>query len=451
MKPTEDHIRKKLGHQTPPSLNAEDLWADIAAGLPAEGTKPPVVVPHNANGWQRYLPLLLVVLVLVGGLTTWWLAQPTDSAEGLAATQELATTTNQPSATPAKVIPGVSLQSSPAAPTETSSQQPSSSQHETVATPQGGGETDLQTDLPVTAPTAPIVTGQETTEHPITQSEPVMVSSLPNDNVGGQITAKADQFKSFDIEKVAGLAMIDHVDYNSPLPDASTTATPFRTTSRQRLSAGVHLGSNILLRKYATSGDDTGAQLNRSTGQMVGQTGAIDLRYRLTDYLTVGTGIDYHRTGNTFQHVSEWDTLIPHPTPPNTGLINAVARRSVAHNNREELLSIPLLVSYERQFGDFTAGLGAGVGLNWQTRASGRTLNTNGRIVNYDAPLQRNFFLSWQVQPRLSWQPNAEKPWAVQLRLDAARFTLQQSAITGTQQRGWLFGAALGVRYRLGR
>ncbi|MEM6771495.1 MAG: hypothetical protein AAF597_13010, partial [Bacteroidota bacterium] len=249
------------------------------------------------------------------------------------------------------------------------------------------------------------------------------------------------------ISLLPGPRAISEITFSEALPVASVTRK-FKTARAQRLSAGVHVGGNLLFRNYASAGDDTGEQLNGATGQMIGQTAAIDFQYRLTPKLSLSIGIDYYRGGNTFQYVSERDTMIPHPTPPNTGLIEAIARRTVAHNNQEERISIPLLLAYEHRFGNFTAGIGGGVGLNWQTSASGRTINSNGRIVAYDAPLQRSFFPSWQVQPRLSWRPKPELPWEVQLRLDAARFRLQPSAITGTQARGWLLGAAVGVRYR---
>lgn len=449
MKPIEEYIRKKLGATPPPpDLDAEDLWAGIAAGLPVEGKKRPVGGSTPRSDWWRFLPLLLVAIMIIGGSIAWWLTQATEGNEEVLAAKNYSTTTID--------VPGNQQEASTDLAVTTTQELPVQvdDQHLNSQAVQGAPLTSNEVEKNgVSANKDAIVAkpvAKNNTSTQVVDSNLLEGITTPLKEDAAQRAANVDLKQSMAITQVSGPAAIDQLDYTRPLPDQPVT-DQFRPVLRQRLSAGIHLGSNILLRKYASTGDDSGQQLNQATGQMIGQTAAIDFRYRLNDNLTMGVGLDYHRTGNTFQYVSEWDTLIPHPTPPNTGLIDAVARRSVAHNNQEERLSIPLLLAYERQFGELTAGIGVGAGLNWQTNVSGRTLTSNGRIITYDAPLQRSFFLSWQVQPWLSWQPDPEKPWAIQLRLDATRFRLQQSAVTGTQQQGWLFGAALGVRYRLGR
>jgi len=455
----EEHIRKLLGQQSPPEdVDAEGLWADIAAGLPPEGEQAPGIVAPTSSRWIAGLLIGLALILFLAG-SWWWLGGV--ASEVPPNTEAIATAE----------APTAAFPEGPTLPTDLLADKATSPESKTVrpAALSVQKKTAKATTLPTQASKLPRKNGLRGNYAPPNLSTPdgthrtdatgqltgvdapqeILVIPLPERQPSLQAEGVAVASNTFPVAKLQQRVTVTSLTFINELPATTLMVTDqkFAPTNRKKLSAGIHFGSNIMLRRFSSNGDDTGGLLNRATGQVAGQTAAINLRYHLHKNLAVNTGIEYARISNTFRYVSERDTLIPHPTPPNTSLINAIVRRTVAHNNEEHLIHIPLTIEYQQEFGDFTLGLGVGAGLNWQTAARGKTIAANGRVVTYEAPLQRPFFVSYQVQPRLTWQPNPERPWAFELRTDIRRFQLGVSPVTGTSQSGWLLGGGLGLRY----
>lgn len=239
---------------------------------------------------------------------------------------------------------------------------------------------------------------------------------------------------------------IENLPFDRRNPEVELLPQPFKTITNSRLSLGLHAGGNLQLQRFATSGEDAGNSLNKASGLATGQTFLLDLRYQINQQFAMSFGAEYHRTINTFRHAVERDTMVPHPTAPNTRLIEGIARRSVAHNNRGQILSIPVLLAYERRFGDFSLGMAAGLSANYELSASGRSLNAAGGFVRYEEPVYDQIFLAYHLRPQLAWRPKPGSPWALELRTDVRYFNRGTSPTIGAAQSGWLISGTIGVR-----
>ena len=112
---------------------------------------------------------------------------------------------------------------------------------------------------------------------------------------------------------------------------------------------------------------------------------------------------------------------------------------------------LPLLVNHTWTFGNFDLGVGAGVGLNFRQSATGKTLDSDGLVIAYNAASGvadvPNFFLSYRLQPVLSWQPNpgGKLRFAFTGNLRYQNFGV--SELSGVKQSGVLIGGSVGLRY----
>lgn len=459
MKPIEEHIRKQLNRtDAPPKIDAEDLWAGIADQLPKEEEDKPVAV--LGYPWMRtMLTFGAALFLLLGAAGLWWKVGAEDDGQlaeqQIEALTEIAVVTE----TEKKVEANVSA----SAETEPGLYGGTALINEAAVLPgsNDAGTANLQ-EIPVQRNVAvakneaktlkgDIVFSKEETLEVAAQHDEVVVHPAPL-TLLAPATAPPNTTKNLEVSALTALALITSLENNRLLKTVSITeAKPFKTASEPALSLGVHLGTNLLIRRYTSNGDGASRKLNRATGSTAGQSLAFDLRYRISGKFAISSGLEYHRTANTFRHVSRQDTMIPHPSPFNSGMILATAQRTVAHNNQEELFTVPLLLEYQRRYGDFSLSLGVGLGANFQRTASGRTLNANGRIIDYDTAngqaITNKFFLSYQLQPKISWRINPNSPFELQLRTDLRYINYGASALTGTSQRGFLFGGGVGVRY----
>lgn len=219
-----------------------------------------------------------------------------------------------------------------------------------------------------------------------------------------------------------------------------------------RFSLGVYAGANLLLRTYESSStDDLGAALNRSAGSALGQAGSVELRYRLTERLSLISGFAVDRHHSTFSFVSERDTLLPREGFPGQ-TINGIATRTVDHNNFETTISAPLLLEYFRPFGDFELGFAGGVAWNKVIRQSGKLLNNDNRIVSYGEGAEVALptsatYLSYQLRPSLSYALSDKL--FLQLRTELRYQNYGVSPLFGAKHQALRVGASLGVRIGL--
>jgi hypothetical protein len=148
--------------------------------------------------------------------------------------------------------------------------------------------------------------------------------------------------------------------------------------------------------------------LEEATSVDLGQSIAISLQWNLTKKIHLSTGFEYLNTRTEFNYIEEWDTLAVVPDYESLGLIDAIATRKVKHNNQQKILSVPIMIGTSKDFAAFELGVELGLGLNYIISQKGMSLDTEGSIAEYDSKDNngvpyRQFFLSYQLQPYLSY------------------------------------------------
>lgn len=456
MKFIEEYIRNLLGREAPPPVDADDLWASIAAGLPAENDPVAVLSVFGRRG----IVGLALLLLLLGGAASWWLLPKEVYVQSVDAVSESPAGNLSPDPVSFAAAFGGPEERGDETGAETYSTQASGQAGESSyapltsePSPASPGEVLVETGLsstasptnlgPAAAPSAavsvPAAVNQNGSDK--TLSTPLTEAlSLPSNT--GELLPMARAVTT----PLSSAEWIENLPFDRSDPEVELLPQPFKTITNSRLSLGLHAGGNLQLQRFATSGEDAGNSLNKASGLATGQTFLLDLRYQINQQFAMSFGAEYHRTINTFRHAVERDTMVPHPTAPNTRLIEGIARRSVAHNNRGQILSIPVLLAYERRFGDFSLGMAAGFSANYQLSATGRSLDAAGGFIRYEEPVYDQFFFAYHLRPQFAWRPKPDSPWALELQTDLRYFNRGSSSIIGAAQNGWLIGGTIGVR-----
>jgi hypothetical protein len=225
--------------------------------------------------------------------------------------------------------------------------------------------------------------------------------------------------------------------------------SPIKQLRRSRIDLGVFVGTNMLRNKYPSASTDAlAAALNASRGEALGQSAALEIGYRLKPGLKVYTGIELLKTHTTFRYTQQWDTV----TMRNGQQVDAIAIRRVQHNNRQALLSVPLMLEKTFASGRWEAGLAAGVSLNYLTQQTGRSLNAMRQVVTYSSGgganlPSPNFYLSYQLRPSINYRLNSQV--SIQARADIRWQRYGKSALYELSANSTLYGGSLGVVFGL--
>lgn len=444
MKFIEEYIRNSLRREPPPPVDAEDLWAGIAAGLPGEGKQ-----PKSGPFLSRWLVGGALVLLLGLGIRGLWISDlspgpdlveddpwgeltaklgndsiakreglplgPVRYSSGLASPVAAALRRSGDRDAPSKEI----IRNLNALPPSGTASPPAPNAPPLPEPPRADA---LRTGAGAKVPPAPA---------PPTYPAPAAPPASTNWSAVAQLP----------------FPTLQQVAANRPPPTAALTPNRFRSAAVPRLSLALHAGGNYRLQHFEATEDGPGSALNEASGSATGQSVAADLRYRLNRQVSVSLGAEYHRTVNTFRHTIVSDTLVPHPTAPNTRPLESELLHTVRHNNRGEWVSAPLMLTYQRRLGDFFAGFSGGLSVNYQLTASGRSLDATGSFVRYEEPAYDRIFLAYHLRPELTVRLGPDSPWAVDLRTDVRYFNPKSSGTIGAAQRGWLVTPTVGVRY----
>ena len=228
---------------------------------------------------------------------------------------------------------------------------------------------------------------------------------------------------------------------------------PFKKAGRGRFALGVHLGSGLETYRLASSAAAASTRLlEESLRPALGQSGEIDLTYRISDHLSLRLGAGWRRTHTVFSLVERQDTTLVQPLGPDGTLtaVPAEAIRTVRHNNFQREVVLPLVVSYGRSFRRWRLGLGVGVGYHLLLGQAGRSLSTEGTVVDYGtargwAP---ESYWSFRLEPSLAYAVSERLSLTGRLGYAGGRYdaALGERAVRFRGVTG-----SFGVRYRLGR
>ena len=132
--------------------------------------------------------------------------------------------------------------------------------------------------------------------------------------------------------------------------------------------------------------------------------------------------------------------------------VDAIATRRVQHNNRQTLLSVPLMLEKTFAAGRWEAGLAAGVSFNYLTQQSGRSLNALQQVVTYssgggESLPSPDFYLSYQIRPTINYRLNNQV--SIQARADFRWQQYGKSALYELSANSMLYGGSIGVVFGL--
>ncbi|SER21391.1 hypothetical protein [Neolewinella agarilytica] len=498
MKLFEDYIRRHFREATSTEeIDADDLWADIEAGLPPENEEEPVA---GSPFRGVVLSLLLGGLILAGLLLWPFGGQQERALADLATERDSVVASSEPNlpaelpklatgsaqeAMVASEMESVKTGSQPATPSASSGKHPSAPAGPAPQNASASNETKVESTSPSGATTgrtrvernaaagttasatrsieneAERLTLLQLTDLPASQStasaegrtSPSGFSNTAQAGVEKEVDATAAlsarvSLPSLAIEPLSldeNLPAFPEVSFSPPSPET------FRTAGAAKLEFSASAGTSLMLRKYLNPSEGNAANaLNAAVGNTFGQSVSLELSYRLSNKFRLNTGLEYWRTHNTFRYTIERDTVAAHPSFPYRTTA-ATSIRRIAHNNYQQFLSLPVLLEYRQTFGRYTAGLGAGVGLNYQLQASGRTLAAPDEVITYDSSSgdTSDFFLSYRLRPSLMFSPRPNSRTRLLLQADVHYYRFGESSVTGLRQRAVLLGGSIGITYGL--
>jgi hypothetical protein len=122
--------------------------------------------------------------------------------------------------------------------------------------------------------------------------------------------------------------------------------------------------------------------------------------------------------------------------------------RTIRHYNHIEVVSVPLMVSYQKKWNNWSAFSSLGAALQWNNNAAGKTLMTD-KLVEYGdtTTIHKNFLgLSMRLEGGLAYtfRENISLTGSIWLNQSLSNW----SSVAGTNFRPWSIGSNLGLRYR---
>ncbi len=202
---------------------------------------------------------------------------------------------------------------------------------------------------------------------------------------------------------------------------------------------GIYGGINSTNFKFKSTGDDSLAtQKNRSESSILGQTyglnaGILYKGFRLNtgvEYQNIWTKFEQKLQTNTTTFQAQALTLVRIDSIGNTlsremrdTVANTLTTRNVEHYNKYQLWSIPLEVGIYRARKKWSCGISAGTSFNFLINQSGKTLDTNGSIIDFEQAsdkvlfqpfsmsLRANLFLAYHLNDKIRLSLTPKWSW----------------------------------------
>lgn len=444
MKYLENLLKSRLQDGTShEGVDADDLWANIADGLPPEKKESKTAMVKRI-GW---LFLLVLLCTFLGFHWQKWSSSASSSTP---------TTTPVPATSPTTVCPSTSLASSPvviashpattttAAHTIASTNEPANTQP-IISAYTAPNLKPVTSRNPSSAPTIATrtltATSQSLTDNTSTNNiEPNHNSALVSNKI---ILPTSPTLRSLALPE----EVLSEAQQDVTLPGPVLSPTPL--AAQPALQFGVFSGVNLWKSKLRSS--PLSQRLNEANNYAIGQSYAVELRWHFRHQLHLISGLGYTRAHEQFNYTQiTTDTFMFRDNIPGADLINAVATRTVKQHNSQHFFSVPVLLEAAYPLGQFELGLAAGLRLNYISEQNGKSLNTDARIVSYDSknggklPYQQ-FFLAFQFRPMVNFR--ASSRLSFQLRPDIRYQVHGKSSLYDSSQNSWLTGLSVGVLY----
>jgi len=215
---------------------------------------------------------------------------------------------------------------------------------------------------------------------------------------------------------------------------------------------GILGGANVIDIKYGSEDVPLLPELARlktvSEKKEYGTTLGIQTGVLLKNRWLINSGIEYHQLWSKLdfeeqkniqvlkenQLLKVWidqftgDTLQKYY---NDTLVNAVAYRDLLHHNKYRKFSIPIEIGIQQDYEKFIFGLTAGAVFNFTTLQSGKTINKDQEVIDFEkddstAPF-KNFDIGFRISPSVGYQLSDRWTISLQPRWDWQRKRAEKS------------------------
>ncbi len=228
----------------------------------------------------------------------------------------------------------------------------------------------------------------------------------------------------------------------------------------------IGLGADALLPKYEDAG--SGLNLNDLMTAIPGYSASFMSSWISDKGIRLSIGLEYSMLRTRFDYETERETayldedrLILFELDEMGDTINAVYEdtwmtaietRTILHHNEAEMLTVPIAVGYERDFGRIGIGLDLGLSYGIILSQRGRSIDGEGAVADFDtkkgtdAPFNSSV-LAYSVSPMIDYKLSD----ALSIRLSPQVRILpdSDSEFHGLKQRATIYRIMGGLTYRL--
>ncbi len=187
---------------------------------------------------------------------------------------------------------------------------------------------------------------------------------------------------------------------------------------------GFGMGVDLLKLDYQES--DSSPNLNDLSADIPGYSTSLVASWISDKGLRVSLGLEYAKLRSKFEFSAESavlyldeDRLITYELDDFTGdtinavyqdtWLDAIETRTIVHHNEFDLLSIPISIGYERDFGKIGLGIDAGLSYGFFLNQKGRSIDAEGAVAEFDMNKDDNTpfkssLLSYSLSPIVDYR-----------------------------------------------
>lgn len=288
-------------------------------------------------------------------------------------------------------------------------------------------------------------------------STPSKSASVKKENSPTKTPQKSKTAIAKKLTKLAAISSINKIE-NSPIrtrpkinkpPSRQHKIPAFgnkKSTFQIGLLAGINFSKPYFTKQTSTNDSEFINQLKKSHKTGIGRTIALHFSWQAKKLpLVIGSGLNYADIEHRFNITLSADSTY---TNANNILVNGIAIRNVQHFNHYRTISLPIEVGSFISKKRFTYGLNIGIGFNFLTNVSGKSLsgfNTINEISFKDAnsPNFNQFFISAYLSPTISYRLN--KRFLLQAKPSIQYLHNGQSKFHNVKHYNLLYDFKLGV------
>jgi len=189
---------------------------------------------------------------------------------------------------------------------------------------------------------------------------------------------------------------------------------------KKNIKIGVFGGTTLLSNFYGenTENSDLNEVLKNTHQGVAGYSASTKIYWNALKKVDVISGFEYLNTVTKFDYLKTGQPeKVSRDGRPGIDSVLTVPTRKVVHFNHQNFISVPVLVGSSYQFGKFGIGANGGIGINFFTNQTGKTLNASTKIENIETAAVLPFkktFISYQLNPYFNFRATEKLQFQLQ-------------------------------------